>query len=152
MFINTTCRYNKMVKNYVANKKILSLWLNMQNVGLIMCTQVLLTIFLELSARQKKTWQRTISVISFLKFHSAVAVDRLKMSRPILKRRPGRSSLFFCWPLKHKLGRGRWVLTSCQVSSNSIQRLQRRSWKCLGQSGARAAIFAFRFARKTKTC
>ena len=33
-------------------------------------------------------------------------------------------------PEKHKLGRGRWDLGTCQVSLNSVQRFQRRSWKC----------------------
>ena len=51
----------------------------------------------------------------------------------------------------HKLGRGRWDLASCQVSLNSVQRVQRRSRKCLGQSVARAAILFFRSARKTQT-
>ena len=45
--------------------------------------------------------------------------------------RPWRPSCFSDWPEKHKLGRGRWDVASCQVSLNSIQRLQRRSRKCL---------------------
>ena len=44
--------------------------------------------------------------------------------------RPGRPSCFSDRPEKHKLGRGRWDLASCQVSLNSIQRFQRRSQKC----------------------
>ena len=44
--------------------------------------------------------------------------------------RPGRPSCFSDWPEKHKLRRGRWDLASCKVSSNSVQRFQRRSWKC----------------------
>ena len=44
--------------------------------------------------------------------------------------RPGRPSCFSDRPEKHKLGRGRWDLASCQVSLNSVQRFQRRSWKC----------------------
>ena len=44
--------------------------------------------------------------------------------------RPGRPSCFSDRPEKHKLGRGRWDLPSCKVSSNSVQRLQRRSQKC----------------------
>ena len=44
--------------------------------------------------------------------------------------RPGRPSCFSDRPQKHKLGRGRWDLASCQVSLNSVQRFQRRSWKC----------------------
>ena len=37
---------------------------------------------------------------------------------------------------KRKLVRGRFVVVSCQVSSNSVLRLQRRSRKCLSQSEA----------------
>ena len=44
--------------------------------------------------------------------------------------RPGRPSCFSYWPKKHKLGRGCWDLASCQVSLNSVQWFQRRSWKC----------------------
>ena len=65
--------------------------------------------------------------------------------------RPGRPSCFSDRPEKHKLGRGRWDLASCQVSLNSVQRFQRRIWKCLGQSEARVAILFFRSARKTQT-
>ena len=62
--------------------------------------------------------------------------------------RPGRPSYFSDWPEKHKLGRGRWDLASCQVSLNSVQR---RSRKCLGQSEEWAAILFFRSAQKTQT-
>ena len=65
--------------------------------------------------------------------------------------RPGRPSCFSDRPEKHKLGRGRWVLASCQVLLNSVQWFQRRSRKCLSQSEARAAILFFRSARKTQT-
>ena len=44
--------------------------------------------------------------------------------------RPGRPSCFSDRPEKHKLGRGRWDLPSCKVSSKSVQRFQRRSRKC----------------------
>ena len=47
--------------------------------------------------------------------------------------RPGRQFLFTHRPEKHKLGRGCWYLASCQVSLNSVQRFQRRKWKCLSQ-------------------
>ena len=57
--------------------------------------------------------------------------------------RPGWPSCFTDRPEKHKLGRGRWNLASCQVSLNSVQRFQRRSRKCLSQSEARAAILFF---------
>ena len=65
--------------------------------------------------------------------------------------RPGWPSCFTDRPEKHKLGRGRWNLASCQVSLNSVQRFQRRSRKCLSQSEARAAILFFWSARKTQT-
>ena len=65
--------------------------------------------------------------------------------------RPGRPSCSSDWSEKHKLGRGRWDLASCQVSLNSVKWLQRRSRKCLSQSEARAAILFFRSARKTQT-
>ena len=58
-----------------------------------------------------------------------------------VNQRPGRPSCFSDRPEKHKLGRGRWDLASCQVSLNSVQRFQRRSRKCLSQSESRAAIF-----------
>ena len=66
-------------------------------------------------------------------------------------KRPGPPSCFSYRPEKHKLGRGRWDLASCQVSFNSIQQFQRRSRKCLSQSEARAAILFFRSAQKTQT-
>ena len=44
--------------------------------------------------------------------------------------RQGRPSCFSDQSENHKLGRGRWDLASCQVSSNSVQRFQRRSRKC----------------------
>ena len=65
--------------------------------------------------------------------------------------RPRRPSCFSDRPEKHKLGRGRWDLASCQVSLNSVRRFQRRSPKCLSQSETRAAILFFRSARKTQT-
>ena len=54
--------------------------------------------------------------------------------------RPGRRYCYSDRPEKHKLGRGRWHLASCQDSLNSVQRFQRRSRKCRSQSVARAAI------------
>ena len=62
--------------------------------------------------------------------------------------RPGRLSCFSDRPEKHKLGRGRWDLASCQVSLNSFERFQRRSRKCLSQSEARAAILFFPISPK----
>ena len=66
--------------------------------------------------------------------------------------RPGQPSCFSNRSEKHKLGRGRWDLASCQVSLNSVQRFQRRSRKCLSQSEARAAILFFQSARKQPFC
>ena len=64
--------------------------------------------------------------------------------------RPWRPSYFSDWPKKHKLGRGRLDLASCQVLWNSIQQFQRRSRKRLSQSEASAAILFFRSAQKTQ--
>ena len=66
-------------------------------------------------------------------------------------KRPGRLSCFSDRPKKHKPGRERWDLASCQVLSNSVQRFQRRSRKYLSQSEARAAILFFRSAKKPQT-
>ena len=76
---------------------------------------------------------------------------RGKVENVSANQRPGRPSCFSERTEKHKLGRGRWDLASCQVSLNSVQRFQRRSRKCLSQSEARAAILFFRLARKTQT-
>ena len=61
---------------------------------------------------------------------------------------PGKPFCFSDRPEKHKLGRGRWDLSSCQVSLNSVQQFQSRSWKCLSQSEARVSILFFRSAHK----
>ena len=63
---------------------------------------------------------------------------------------PGRPSCFSDQPKKHKLGRGGWHLSSCQVSLQAVQLFQRWSRKCLRQSEARAAILFFRSARRNK--
>ena len=52
---------------------------------------------------------------------------------------------------KHEHGRGRWDLSSCQISMNSVQRFQKRSRICLSQSETRSAIVYFGSARKTQT-
>ena len=87
--------------------------------------------------------------ISFIEFRSAVSEEKSEMFQPI--RGQGGHLVFPNRPEKHKLGRGRCDLASCQVSLNSVQRFQRRSRKCLSQSEARAAILFFRSARKTQT-
>ena len=66
--------------------------------------------------------------------------------------RPGQPSCFSDLPEKHKLGRGRLDLASCQVSLNSVRRFQRRSRKCLSQSEARAAILFFPIGPKNANC
>ena len=43
-------------------------------------------------------------------------------------------------PKNTNLVRGRWILVSCKVSLNFIQRFQKRSGKCFSQSHTRAAI------------
>ena len=64
---------------------------------------------------------------------------------------PGWPSYFSDRPEKHKIGRGRWDLASCQVSLNSVPRFQTRNQTCLSKSEARAAILFFGLARKTQT-
>ena len=48
---------------------------------------------------------------------------------------------------KHKLCSGRWVLSACQVSANSIKRLQWKSQTFLSQSEARWSTWFFRSTR-----
>ena len=78
-----------------------------------------------------QTWYRTLRscfLSSFLEFRWAVSEEKLKMSQSIR----GRGGyLFFLRSArkKHKVGRGRLDLASCQVSLNSVQRFQ-RSRKC----------------------
>ena len=69
---------------------------------------------------------------------------------PFFTEQPRQLSLFFNQPENHKIGRGHWVLASCQVSSNFVQRFQKNSWKFLGQSEVRAAIMIFWSVRKTQ--
>ena len=65
--------------------------------------------------------------------------------------RLGRIFCFSDRPEKHKLGRGRRDLASCQVSLNSAQLFLQRSRKFLSQSEAGAAILFFRSAWKIQT-
>ena len=60
---------------------------------------------------------------SFVKIHSTVAERKSK--NVSVNQRPGRLSWISDRHEKHKLGRGRWELASCQVSSKSIQGLRR---------------------------
>ena len=48
--------------------------------------------------------------------------------------RTGQLSCFSDQPEKRKPGRRCWDLASCQVLLNSIQRFQRKNWKCLSKS------------------
>ena len=89
---------------------------------------------------------RSCFLSSFVEFRSAGFRGEVK--NVSANQMPGRPSCFSDRPEKHKLGRGCWSLSSCQVSLNSGQRFQRRSRKCLSQSEARAAILFFRSARK----
>ena len=61
------------------------------------------------------------------------------------------ASYFSDQPKQHKLGRGCWDLSFCQVSLQAVQRFQRKSRRCLSQSEARAAVLFFRSAQKTQT-
>ena len=59
----------------------------------------------------------------------------------------------FCFsnrPEKHKRGRDRWDLASCQVSADSVRRFQRRSWKWLSRSETGLAILFFNRPEKHK--
>ena len=64
---------------------------------------------------------------------------RVEVENVSANQRPWWPSCFFNRPEKHKLVRGHWDLSSYQVSLYSVKRFQ-RSWKCLSQSEARAAI------------
>ena len=58
--------------------------------------------------------------------------------------------LFFLTALKRKLGRGRWHLTSCQVSLNSVQKFMRKYRKCLSESEASVTILIFDLPKNHK--
>ena len=49
---------------------------------------------------------------------------RGKVENLLANQRPGRPSCFSELTEKHKLGRGRWDLASCQVSFNSVQQVE----------------------------
>ena len=72
-----------------------------------------------------------------LKNTNVVGGFRGEVEKVSANQRIGRSSCFSDRPEKHKLGRGRLDLASCQVSLNSIRQFERRSRKCLSQSEAR---------------
>ena len=89
---------------------------------------------------------RSCFLSSFVELCSAVSEENRKMSQPISGQ--GGHLVYPIGPKKHKLGRGRWDLASCQVLLNSFHQFQRRSRKCLSQSEARAAILFFQSAWK----
>ena len=103
------------------------------------------------SARKNTNLVEDIEILLPVKFPWIPFSGFREVENVSANQRPGRPSCFSDRPEKHKLGRGRWDLASCQVSLNSVQRFQRRSRKCLSQSEARAAILFFRSARKTQT-
>ena len=69
------------------------------------------------------------------------SVFRGRVENVSANQRPGRPSCFSDRPKKHKLGREHWDLASYQILLNSVQRFQRKDWKCLSQSEASVAIF-----------
>ena len=82
--------------------------------------------------------EEDVEILLPIKFHwIRFSGFRGEVENVSANQRPGRPSCFSDWPSKHKLGRGRLDLDSCQVSLNSIQRFQRRSHKYLSQSEAR---------------
>ena len=64
---------------------------------------------------------------------------RAEVENVSANQRPGWPSCFSDQLEKHKGGGGRLDLASCQVSLNSVQRFERKSWKCLSQLETRAA-------------
>ena len=85
-----------------------------------------------------------VEILLPIKFRWILFSGFKRKSRKCLSQSEARAAiLFFRLAQKHKVGRGRWDLASCQVSLNSVQRWQRRSRKCLSQSEARAAILFF---------
>ena len=73
---------------------------------------------------------RSCFLSSLVEFCSEISEEKSKMSQQI--RGQGGHLVFLIGPKKYKLGRGRglWDLVSCPVLLNSIQRFQRRIWKC----------------------
>ena len=77
--------------------------------------------------------------------------SREKVENVSANQRPGRPSCFSDRPEKHKLGKGRWHLASCQLLLIPFSGFQRKKSKMYSQSEARAAILFLRSARKTQT-
>ena len=106
----------------------------------------------KISREHYKKSLENIKILLPVKFHWILFFCfREKVENLSANHRQGRPSWFSNRHEKHKLGRGRWDLTSCQVSLNSGARFQRRSLKSLSQSEARAVIFLFQSPRQTQT-
>ena len=103
------------------------------------------------SARKKTNLVQDVEILLPVKFHWIPCNGfREEVENVSANQKPGRPFCFSDWPEKHIFDSGRWDFGSCQVLLNSIQRFQRRSWKCLSKSEARAAILFFRSAEKHK--
>ena len=83
------------------------------------------------SARKNTHLVEDIVILLPIKFHwIPFSGFRGEVENVSANQRPGWPSCFSDQPEKHKLGKGYWDLPSCKVSSNSVQRFQRRSRKC----------------------
>ena len=83
------------------------------------------------SARKNTHLVEDVEILLLIKFRwIPLSGSREEVENVSANQRPGRPSWFSDRPEKHKLGRGRWDLASCQVSLNSVERCQRRSRKC----------------------
>ena len=73
------------------------------------------------SARKNTNLVDGVEILLPVKFHwIPFSGFRGEVENVSANQRPGRPSCFFDRPEKHKLGRGRWDLASCQVSLNSV--------------------------------
>ena len=88
-----------------------------------------------------------LKILLPFKFHQTP----FSSSRGISQSEAGVAILVFFFLSVRKTQTWRWVLASCKVSANSVQRFQRRSRKCLIQSEARAVILFFLSDRKIQT-
>ena len=86
-----------------------------------------------------------IKYLLLVKFHQIQLSGFRKVENVSAKQRPGGHLVFPIGPKKkQKHGRRHRVLASFKVSSNSVERFQRRSRKCLSQSEARGTVLFFR--------
>ena len=175
--LNSVQRSRKCLRESVARAAILFFLIGLKNTNLVDNMKVLLPVKLNsfqwFQRRSRKCLSQSEARATILFFRPARKntnlVEDIEILLPVKCRwipfsgprgevvnvsanqRPGRSSFFFNQPEKHKLGKGRWYLASCQVSLNSVQQFQRRSRKCLSKSETRPAILFFRSAWKTQT-